>query len=80
MDTPKYYEFMNPTLQALQEGGGTLANEEIVDAVTRIMDLPDEVMERRQAGHNMGEVAYRIAWAKSYLKQAGRHRDLSHCY
>ena len=71
-DTPQYYEFMNPTLQGLREGGGTLTNEEIVDAVTRIMDLPDEVMERQQAGHqNVGEVAYRIAWAKSYLKQGG---------
>jgi len=33
METPKYYEFMNPTLQALREKGGTLTNEEIVDAV-----------------------------------------------
>lgn len=66
MDTPKYDEFMNPTLQALREGGGTLTNEEIVDAVARIMKLPDEVMERPQAGHqNVGEVAYRIAWTKS---------------
>jgi restriction system protein len=72
MDTPKYYEFMNPTLQALREGGGTLTNEEIVDAVARIMHLPNEVMERHQAGHaNMGEVEYRIAWAKSYLKHTG---------
>jgi restriction system protein len=72
MDTPKYYEFMNPTLQELREGGGTLTNEEIVDAVARMMHLPNEVVERQQAGHaNMGEVAYRIAWAKSYLKHAG---------
>ena len=72
MDTPKYYEFMNPTLQALREGGGTLTNEEIVDAVAQLMHLPDEVMERRQAGHHtMRECEYRIAWAKSYLKQAG---------
>jgi restriction system protein len=72
MDTPQYYEFMNPTLQALREGGGTLTNEEIVDAVARIMRLPDEVMERQQAGHpNIREFEYRIAWAKSYLKQAG---------
>lgn len=72
MDTPKYYEFMNPTLQALREGGDTLTNDEIVDTVAQIMHLPDEVMERRQAGHhNMRECEYRIAWAKSYLKQAG---------
>jgi restriction system protein len=72
MDTPKYYEFMNPILQALREGGGTLTNEESVDAVARILHLPNQVMERRQAGHaNMGEVEYRTAWAKSYLKHAG---------
>jgi restriction system protein len=72
MDTPKYYEFMNPVLQALREGGGTLTNEEIVDAVARIMHLPNQVTERRQAGHaNTGEVEYRTAWAKSYLKHAG---------
>jgi restriction system protein len=39
------------------------------------MELPDEVMERRQKGrhfgHNIGEVEYRIARAKSYLKRAG---------
>jgi restriction system protein len=71
METPKYYEFMNPTLQALREGGGTLTNEEIVDAVVTLMRLPEEVLERQQHGHNLSEVEYRIAWAKSYLKQAG---------
>jgi hypothetical protein len=33
METPKYYEFMNPSLQALWKKGGTLTNEEIVEAV-----------------------------------------------
>jgi restriction system protein len=71
MKTPKYYEFMNPTLQALREGGGTLTNEEIVDAVVNLMQLPEEILERKQQRHNLGEVEYRIAWAKSYLKKAG---------
>jgi restriction system protein len=35
------------------------------------MRLPDEILERKQHGHNLSEVEYRIAWAKSYLKQAG---------
>lgn len=35
------------------------------------MQLLDEVLERQQTGHNVSEVEYRIAWAKSYLKQAG---------
>ena len=71
METPRYYEFMNPILAALRERGGTLTNEEIVDAVVQCMHLPDDVMERKQQGHNMGEVEYRIAWAKSYLKKGG---------
>ena len=61
---------MNHTLQALRQGGGTLTNEEIVDAVAQLIHLPDEVMERRQAGyHHMRECEYRIAWAKLYLKR-----------
>jgi len=71
METPKYYEFMNPTLQAMRNGGGTLTNQEIVDAVGTLMQLPDDVLDRQQHGHNVGEVTYRIAWAKSYLKKAG---------
>src|SRR5215813_14808001 len=71
METPRYYEFMNPVLTALRERGGTLTNEEIVDAVVQLMHLPDDMMERKQQGHNMGEVEYRIAWTKSYLKKAG---------
>ena len=71
METPRHHEFMNPVLTALRERGGTLTNEEIVDAVMQIMHLPDDVMVRKQQGHNMGEVEYRIAWAKSYLKKAG---------
>ena len=63
---------MNPILQALRAGGGTLTNAEIVDGVARVMQLPDEVLDRMHPpGNNMSEVAYRIAWAKTYLKKAG---------
>ena len=71
METPQFYEFMNPTLQAMRTGGGTLTNGEIVEAVVTLMQLPDEVLDRKQHGHNLGEVEYQIAWAKSYLKKAG---------
>src|SRR5262245_55953415 len=71
METPRYYEFMNPVLTALRERGGTLTNEEIVDAVVQLMHLPDDMMERKQQGHKMGEVEYRIAWAKAYVTKAG---------
>ena len=51
METPRYYECMNPILTALREGGATLTNDEIVDAVANIMHLPDDVMNRKQQGH-----------------------------
>ena len=64
---------MNPILQALRAGGGTLTNAEIVDGVAKVMQLPDKVLERMMnpPNHNISEVAYRIAWAKTYLKKAG---------
>ena len=75
METPKYYQFMNPTLQALRLGGGSLTNEEIVNAVVNLMQLPDDVLNRQQHGHNLSEVEYRIAWAKSILrKRATSHK------
>ena len=72
MDTPTYDEFINPILQALREGGGSLTQVEMVDAVERIMDLPEAVMERRHARYSMiREFNYRLALAQSYLKKVG---------
>ena len=53
MDTPKYEESINPILQALREGGGSLTQVEMVDAVERLMDLPEAVMERRHVRYSM---------------------------
>jgi len=72
MDTPKYYEFMNPILQALREGGGSLTQVEMVDAVELIMALPEAVMERRHARYSMvREFDYCLALAQAYLKKVG---------
>ena len=49
MDTPTLYEFIPPTLQVLREGGGSLTQGEMVEAVARMLHLPDVVMERRHA-------------------------------
>lgn len=73
MKTPDSGELMNPILQALRAGGGTLTNAEIVDGVAKIMQLPDEVLDRMMnpPNQNVSQVAYRINWAKTYLKKAG---------
>ena len=72
MDTPPYDEFINPILQALRAGGGSLTQVEMVDAVERIMDLPEAVMECRHARYSMvREFDYYLAWAQAYLKKMG---------
>lgn len=72
MDTPTYDEFIPPILQALREGGGSLTQVEMVDAVERIMDLPEAVIERRHARYSMvREFDYCLSLAQAYLKKEG---------
>ena len=39
------FEFIYPTLQALQQLGGEASNEEIDDAVIRLLEIPEELEE-----------------------------------
>lgn len=72
MDTPTLYEFIPPTLQVLREGGGSLTNGEMVEAVARILHLPDAVMERRHTRYPLvRDFDYCLAWAQAFLKQSG---------
>lgn len=72
MDTPTYDSFIDPILQALREGGGSLTQVEMVDAVERIMDLPEAVIERRHALYSMvREFNYRLSLAQAYLMKVG---------
>lgn len=64
---------MNPTLQALQELGGSATIEELYNKVAETMGLTDEQLE---AIHNaergsQTEADYRLAWTRSYLKNYG---------
>jgi restriction endonuclease Mrr len=72
MDTPTYDAFIHPILQALREGGVSLTQVEMVDAVERIMDLPEAVIERRHARYSMvREIDYCLSLAQAYLKKVG---------
>lgn len=41
---PKYYELMNPLLEALHELGGSGSIEEIAEKVSELSDLPEDVL------------------------------------
>lgn len=67
---PAYTFFFAPTLRALDELGGSGSNEEIYNKVLTITSLSSDVINEM---HNftMTEVEYRLAWARTYLKNFG---------
>ena len=67
---PAYTVFFIPTLKALDELGGSGSNQEIYNRVLTITQLSTDVINEM---HNftMTEVEYRLAWARTYLKNYG---------
>lgn len=74
---PPFHFFFAPTLNALDELGGSGSNEEIYKKVVAITKLSAEVLDEM---HNftMTEVEYRLAWAKTYLKNFGAIENSKH--
>lgn len=74
---PNVQFFFQPTLKALYELGGSGSNEEIFNKVVAITQLPTDVVDIM---HNftMTEVEYRLAWAKTYLKNYGAIENSKH--
>lgn len=74
---PPFHFFFVPTLKALNELGGSGSNEEIYKKVISLTTLPPDVLDEM---HNftMTEVEYRLAWAKTYLKNFGAIENSKH--
>jgi len=70
---PTYDRLMNPLLRALQELGGSGSIEEIYDKVVELEKFPDDVLSQLHDSEksNQTDVAYRLAWARTYLKKYG---------
>ncbi len=68
---PKYDELMIPTLDALKALGGSASNDELFDRVVADLAIPDEIRDRPHGDGSWGELAYRLAWARTYLHQTG---------
>lgn len=72
VSVPKHQEFMNPIIQALKVLGGSASINELYDRVVDDMKLSDDVLEIMHKGSSTTtEVAYRMAWARTYLKIYG---------
>lgn len=70
---PKYSDFWTPLLKAMKLLGGSGTVEEINNKVVEVMGLTGPVLEEMHdpGGSNMTEVEYRLAWARTYLKNYG---------
>lgn len=66
----KYDDLFNPTLEALQQLGGSATVSEIEDKVAEVMDLSDDEIADIHRG-NRTRLSYRLAWARNYLKRYG---------
>lgn len=71
VSVPKYEEFFNPLLSALHKLGGSSTISELVESVSDIMKLPQEVRDLVHKEGRSTVVEYRLAWARTYLKKAG---------
>src|SRR5712691_10557767 len=70
---PSFDQLMHPLLRALQELGGSGSIEEIYDKVVELENFPDDVLAQLHDPEksNQTEIAYRLAWARTYLKKYG---------
>ena len=74
---PPFHFFFIPTLKALDELGGSGSNEEIYKKVIFLTNLSTEILEEMHS-FTMTEVEYRLAWAKTYLKNFGAIENSKH--
>lgn len=69
---PRYTDLIVPAFVALQDLGGSGSNDEILACVITNLHLPDEVVDFPHKGSSsISELAYQLAWARTYLKNYG---------
>ncbi len=67
---------MRPTVEAIQELGGSGSVEEIVERVISLLGIPDELasqayISKRGRQDARTQLEYDLAWVRTYLKQLG---------
>jgi restriction system protein len=70
---PNFSDLMNPLLQALRALGGSGSVEEMYAKTVEITGLSEEVTAQihEPEKSSQTEIAYRLAWARTYLKKYG---------
>lgn len=69
---PTFDQLLNPLIKALRALGGSGSIQEIYDKVVEVERLSEQVLSQPHGeSGDQTEVAYRLAWARSYLKKFG---------
>ena len=66
---PKFEKLIAATVEAMRYLGGSASNREIHDEVVRILHLSDAAVEFPHKSGTKTFLAYRLHWARSYLKK-----------
>lgn len=71
-NVPSYDKMIIPTVEALQQLGGSGSIEEINEKVYKIANYSEEILEIPHDENGVQtQVEYRLAWARTYLKKYG---------
>lgn len=69
---PSQEELVEPIYKALIELGGSATNDEILEFVIRMLNLPDSIVDLPRKGESQRtELEYRLAWGRTRLKKYG---------
>lgn len=70
---PTYDQLIQPLFSALKKLGGSGSIEEIDDTVLELLKVPEDIaaIPHNPEKSNQTEFRYRLAWARTYLKQFG---------
>lgn len=77
-EVPSFEQTIKPILMALQENGGRATIAELDEKAIEMMNLPQEITKIMHNGSGkQSEIAYRMAWGRSYLKKYGLITNVS---
>lgn len=69
---PGYADLFLDTLKVIASHGGSASNEEIHDGVVERRKFSDDVVDELHPGSTVTtELAYNLAWARTYLCKSG---------
>jgi restriction system protein len=70
-ELPKHDELFWPVVRAFRQLDGSADNEQLVEKVSELLEIDDELTAIPHKAGPQTEISYRIAWVKSWLKWGG---------